>query len=460
MNGLTIYDYLLFPIYLYLVFLVFKKMQAKYKDRKNLYLYFTWGFRIKIASIVIYTLLINYSLRGDSVNIYFAEGKHFTEMIKENPSQVSLLFTNGGTYIDSLADEECKGYLQYESNYLVVKFAIILCFLTFSKFLLICLILGFIAFLGSWQLFMFFYNYYPYLHKQFAIATLAIPNVIFWTSGLSKDTICMASIGFLAKALFDIFVTKKKYLANTAIAFFACFCIYTIKSYILYSFLPFYTSFLVFHSIKNASNIIHRWALMFLIPMAFLVIAYVFSDGLEEQIKEFSSEKLMESVTHTQSSFARQASTTEGSFFSIGEFDGTLSSFLSLTPKAIFATLFRPFVWESRNIIMMASAMENLALTIFIILIFVKNGGILNFFRKLLTEPLVFFCIFYTILFFAFVGVTTSNFGSLVRYKIPAIPFLICGLIIIYYKRSDSLKTDVAGAPVTPAAVPNDPGYL
>jgi len=77
---------------------------------------------------------------------------------------------------------------------------------------------------------------------------------------------------------------------------------------------------------------------------------------------------------------------------------------------------------------------------VFIILIFIKRGGIINFFKKTFTEPIVAFCLLYTIVFFAFVGVTTGNFGSLVRYKIPAIPFLISGLIIIYYKRTDTQK--------------------
>jgi len=382
MKGLTIYDYLLFPIYLYAVFLIFKRLRLKYKDKPHLYLYFTWGFRIKIISIVIYTLLINYVLRGDGVNTYFGEGEHFAQIIKDSPSQIDLLLTSGGEYVNKLAEEENKGYLLLESNYMVVKLTTFLCFFTFSKYMLICLIFGFIAFLGSWQLFMFFYNYYPTLHKQFAIGALAIPNVIFWSSGISKDTICMASIGFLVKALFDMVVKKKNYLLNITITFFACFFIYTIKPYILYSFLPFFTSFLIFHIVKNTSNGLLRWSLRLLIPLMFFLVGVIFFDSLEDQIKEFSSEKLMESVTNTQTQFVKQAATAEGSFFSIGEFDGTLTGFLRLAPKAIFTTLFRPFFWEANNLVMLASALENLVLTIFIILVFTKRGGIINFFKK------------------------------------------------------------------------------
>ena len=39
-------------------------------------------------------------------------------------------------------------------------------------------------------------------------------------------------------------------------------------------------------------------------------------------------------------------------------------------------------------------------------------------------------------IFFAFaVGLTTSNFGSLVRYKIPSLPFFLASLYMIRYNR-------------------------
>jgi hypothetical protein len=47
---------------------------------------------------------------------------------------------------------------------------------------------------------------------------------------------------------------------------------------------------------------------------------------------------------------------------------------------------------------------------------------------------------------FAFsVGLTTSNFGALVRYKIPSIPFFLSSLIILYnlaYNYDEVFKRD------------------
>ena len=199
MTGLTLYDYILFPVYFYVIWLIFKKIRSRYVNDTKKFRYFTWGFRIKIVIIIAYTLLSHYVIRGDAVDLYFGEGKHFAEIIKSDISRIDLLFTQGGKEIDDLASPEEKGYLAMENNYMVVKVCTLLCFITFSCFSLINLIVGFIAFLGSWQLYLFFLRQYPQMHKEFAFACLGIPTVLFWSAGISKDTTFLN--GFEAVAL-------------------------------------------------------------------------------------------------------------------------------------------------------------------------------------------------------------------------------------------------------------------
>jgi hypothetical protein len=50
--------------------------------------------------------------------------------------------------------------------------------------------------------------------------------------------------------------------------------------------------------------------------------------------------------------------------------------------------------------------------------------------------------------FFAFsVGLTTSNFGALVRYKIPAVPFYLSAILILYQrsKQEGTLNNEIEG---------------
>ena len=71
---------------------------------------------------------------------------------------------------------------------------------------------------------------------------------------------------------------------------------------------------------------------------------------------------------------------------------------------------------------MIFSGIENLILlsmTIYILLLL----RVYNLFRLMFRHRILFFTIFFSLFFSFAVGLTTSNFGSLVRYKIPAILF-------------------------------------
>lgn len=434
MVGLTISDFILFPAYLYIIILIFRKIRNRYIHDKQLVFYFTLGFRIKIFIIVIYTLLCHFMIRGDGVDLYFGEGKSFTSLILKDFSNIDLLTRTGGEYVDNLAGELEKGFLKMESNYMVVKVSIIFCLLTFSHFLLVNLLIGFIVFLGSWRLFLFFREIYPALHREFAVACMGIPTVLFWSAGISKDAICVASMGFMTKAVFDLVNGRKKRLMNIAITALGIYLIYNIKPYIAFSYLPFLSLFMLLFRINKTSNPLVRFALKATIPIIFIGFLTYIANNSQDFFADFSTEKVLANISGTQNAFIMQAGMMDGAFFTLGEFDGTIQSLVRMAPKAIGTTFFRPFIWESRNLIMLLSAVESLLLSIFTLkMFFSKSGkGFLLFFKTIFTNPLVFYCIAFALVFGLFVGVSTFNFGSLVRYKIPCMPFFLAALVIIW----------------------------
>ena len=124
---------------------------------------------------------------------------------------------------------------------------------------------------------------------------------------------------------------------------------------------------------------------------------------------------------------------TEGneSQFSLGvDFDGSPGSLLKMAPAAIIATLFRPFIWEVRKVSQLLSAFESLAVLLFTIFTLWKVG-IKFFFRNIIKDPAILYCFLFAVLFALFVGATTPNFGTLVRYKIPAMPFYVLAIFLI-----------------------------
>ncbi len=432
--ALTIEDFILFPVYVFILFKIHTQIAKKYIDNAILLTYFKYGFWIKIFFVVVFTLLARFVIGGDSISLFFTQGKHFANLIKQDFSNISLLFTNGGAEINALAEEDYKGYLAIESNYLAVKICAVICFITFSKYLIINLIIGFIVFLGSWQLFLFFYTQYPKLHKGFAFACMGIPTLILWSSCISKDAICIASLGFFTKAVYDIAREKKKITRNIAIAVIAVYLLYTTKSYIALSYLPFFLLFILVKAINKNNNLFVRIILKVTIPSILIGLILYFIILQDSFLIDYTSEQTLSRISSTQNSFTQQSNEMDGSFFSLGDFDGSISGLVMMAPKAIVATFFRPFIWESRNLTMLLSAIESTLLLLFTLSLFFSMRGFVTFFSTLFNDALVFYCIAFSIIFALFVGSSTFNFGSLVRYKIPCIPFIISGLIIIKSK--------------------------
>ena len=93
-------------------------------------------------------------------------------------------------------------------------------------------------------------------------------------------------------------------------------------------------------------------------------------------------------------------------------------------------SIFRPYLWEAKKPILIPAAIEGLLFLFFTIRLLYKTGFI-RFTRLILTNPEVQFCLVFSLIFAFSVGFTSYNFGSLVRYKIPLLPFYFIALLIL-----------------------------
>lgn len=107
-------------------------------------------------------------------------------------------------------------------------------------------------------------------------------------------------------------------------------------------------------------------------------------------------------------------------------FEPTLDSLLSHLPLALFSGLFRPGVWDAGNIFQWCAALENLGL---LLLTIATIGNIKKLFQRpiplLLWGTIAYILIMATLLAFA-----APNFGTLVRYKIGFLPFLVLVVLV------------------------------
>lgn len=422
-------DLILFPFYVLFFSLVFSARRKRIED-PVLKKYQLYGFWIKVLSTIAF-IIYSVLFKGDSMSLYYPEGINIAKLIIKDFSNIKLLFTPGKEFDENLlADSFNRGYFSSESNYLIVRLVTVFSFITFGSYSCITLIFSMISFSGVWRLYKFFYEQYPHLHKKLAIAIIYLPTFVFWSSGILKDPICTGMMGWLSYGLYNLLIKKQELIKNSLIVIVSAVILGTIKLYILVSYLPFLLLFMVLHYVLTAKYFVTKTLIFVTILIVSIFGIYILTDKLKEEMGDLALDKLTESVKTTQDNFLNISDQAESSFSLGVTFDGSTGSLVKIAPAAITATLFRPYLWESKKISTLLSSMESLVLMLFTIYVFFKAGPF-RFVGGIIKDPMILYCFCFSILFALFVGATTLNFGTLVRYKIPCMPFYIIALILI-----------------------------
>ena len=443
---MSVLDFIAFIIYVFIFNFIFSFRRKQYADAR-LRKYHKIGFWIKVFSCLAYTMFVLYISPGDTTALYFPEGYNIYKLILKDSNYLNLLYVPASGFDQALlADIYNLGYFNEESNYTVTKITAFFCFFTFGKFMAINLIFSMISFTGVWRLYRFFYEQYPALHKQFAIAILFLPTFVFWSSGILKDPLCTGALGWLTYSLYSVFYSKKNFLKYAIIAGLSAYVLVILKVYIIVSYVPFFALFLILQNV----NLIKNKLIKILLVTGFFT-ASIFSfiritNTMQKALGSFASQGLSQSVKNYQVNYEAQAFTAQSNFSLGVEFDGSVNSLAKLAPAAIIATLFRPFLWESKKLSTLLSSFESLAFMLLTIFVFIKVG-IKNVVKTIISKPIVMYSLFFSLIFSLFVGATTLNFGTLVRYKIPAVPFyLISMFLILYFNNKLKVKPGLSQA--------------
>ncbi len=437
---LTIWDLVLTPVFLLLLsYVAMRQRDRNYTKKHPLYRYYMPGLYIKFGGTIFIALIYQYYYGTGDTYYYFEHAKTINSSLEDGiGTWVKLLFRVS-------ADEDPNLYkyiiqlpwYRDPSSYTVASIAAILGLFTGTTYLPTALLFAFFSFSGIWAMFRTFANIYPKLHREIAIAFLFIPSTFVWGSAIFKDTVCMFGLGWMVYTTFRIFVNRDFSVANMLMLIFSFYIIAIVKLYILLAFLPALSLWLLMtysHKIKSVGL---RWIvnLMFL---GVTVMGFLFlSEKFAQEMNKYSLEKIAATAQSTRS-WINYASGDEGSAYDLGEFDPGVAGMLTKFPQAVVVTLYRPFIWESRKLIVALSAIEALVFLFYTLkVIFTRRAALKN----MMKDQNLLFCLIYSLIFAFAVGISSYNFGALSRYKIPCLPFYATVLVVLLYK--DNKRTPV-----------------
>lgn len=454
MKFLTIYDFILPFFYVIVIIVIANIIKNKRIPKEPEYKYFLPGLMAKIfGGIGVVIVYCFYYIGGDTVAyIESTTSLNNLIMVKGDFSTYFSLISGHLTPENISRFDMTTGWPQYRTDpqsFSVLRFTSLLAFLGAHSFMTTTILVATVTFTGIWRLFLLFRENFQEIQKSIAIAILFMPSVFFWGSGILKDSYTICAAAWFIVSVYYIFLKRRKIGFHVIAMILSTYVLISLKPYIFFASAAGCTLMIAHYYLKEAKNIIIKYTIMpaLVLSVIFGGIFMITKMGSSLGGDYSSVDAMLNKIAIMQQDLVKDY--YGGNTFDIGRFEPTIPGVLTKAPAAMIAGVFRPFLWECRNPIMMISGIENtviLFLFLYVILLSVTAAfkiGLGYMWKTTFDNSLVIFSLVFSFSFAFFVGISTANFGALVRYKIPLIPFLMASLFIIIRKYNREKEADI-----------------
>lgn len=435
-------DFIVTPVYLIIIYAAAYGIRPWVTDSITRQ-YFFPALTVKLVGAIALGFIYQFYYGGGDTFMYHTHGSRVIwDAFWESPSTgLQLLFTDGVNQQGVYKYSSQIYFFGDSQSYLIIRIATVIDFFTFSAYTATACFFAVFSFIGMWMFFQTFYEQYPQFHKFLAAASFFLPSVFFWGSGILKDTVIVGALGIATCQFYQIFFKHRIGVLRIFLLILSIVLIFSVKKFVLQAYLPAVIAWIVAQNFKKIPSLAFR---MLLVPFVVIIIgvsAYYAVMKVGENDPRYSLNKIAETARVTAYDIRYWSGKNAGSGYSLGELDGTFASMVRLTPQAINVSLFRPYLWEVRNPLMALSALESTFFMFFTLYALMKVRGRM---LSALSNPTVIFALAFSLSYAFAVGVSTFNFGTLVRYKIPMLPYYLVALtIILSYSRRVQEETRV-----------------
>lgn len=429
-------DLIITPIYFFILLIVAYMIRPMVtnQDTKR---YFIPGLLVKFIGAIAIGLVYQFYYSWGDTYTYFREARIIWNIFLDQPvNAFRLIFQKTDSVHDLFYLTNRIWTFKSPNNYAMVRILSFVNIFTFSTYSATALLLACFSFSGSWAFFSSVSRKYNLTYKWLALSVLFIPSVVIWGSGIFKDTLTFGALMWLTWSFFNIIEFKKNGLLLYIIVLVSIYLIASIKVYILICFLPLIVFWYISKKIQNIENSLLRYlSFPFFITMG--IVAAIFSVQQASSIEEkYALENIANTAQITAYDIAYYSG-AGGSTYTLGQLDGSWNSMIVLAPQAINVSIFRPYLWEVSNPLMLFTALESFIFLFLTLRIFIISPIQTWLIFK---DPFILMCFSFSILFAFAVGVSTFNFGTLVRYKIPFMPFYAIFLTLTHIKKTKASK--------------------
>lgn len=432
--DIAYWEYAVGFVYLIIMYVYFARQKNMRIKESPEYRHFIWGLFAKVFGGVAFSMIYFYYYAGGDTIMYFYSAVSLSKMAATDP-MTYLEVVTGPNSMENLSKFNDTigypfGYVYFDPrSYFLIRIISPIVYLTFNSYLITTLVLASISYVGVWRCFRTFISYYPTLTNKFAIAFLYMPSVVFWGSAIMKDTMTFSATCWWMHCVDEVFFKRRRVVFNVLCLAVSATIMLGMKPYIFMAVFPVSIVWLLYSRVARIRSALVRFVLVPFAGVAMFGLSIYVLTALGDKLDKFSLDIALTTIQTTQTDMIR-VEQYGNNFFDVGPMDGTWTGLLAKFPVATNAALFRPYLWEARNVVVALSALENAWLLGFTVLLLWRTR-VRFFLRCLLGNPMVLVCMLFALLFGFTIGISTPNFGALVRFKIPLVPFYVVGLYVV-----------------------------
>ena len=377
--------------------------------------FFIPGLIIKvIAGVAVGLVYKFYYVTGDTFSFY-KEAVDLANIAYQQPmAYIRILLVNE-------VPPEFAGLLDLRFQpraYFTAKLVSIVNIVTYNNYWLSTVYFSFFSYLGMWYLANMLASKFEGTKYYTAIAFLFFPSVVFWSSGITKESVVMGCLCFIVGFSIPYLIISQK-ISYPRIILMAIFLwiLLKLKYYYVGVLIPVMAANFIVAYLrlnfkfvrKNYYTHLGSWLMVF-------ALILLFASTIHPNLR---AGNFLQNVVSTHNQIYEISSPED--LIGYNKLDPTVSSILINLPKALYSGLFRPSLLDASTVFQYWVGFENL------ILIILTIGAVMNLFRA---KPfphkiLIFSMVVYILILASFMALSSPNFGTLVRYKIAFLPFLV-----------------------------------
>lgn len=278
--------------------------------------------------------------------------------------------------------------------------------------------LSFFSFLGAWTLVRVIAKNIPAASGAAIVAFLFMPSVVFWSSGVIKESLTTGALCFLAALFLRIWFRQKLYAGYAIFGSLCLWLLWTLKYYYAAVFLVVICTSLLYRllfarrSFPFVGSVV-AWLLLLMLPA--LLVTYLHPN--------FNTGRLWSVIVENNNAY--RALSSPDNLVHFHNLEATPASMLVNAPWALVSGLFRPFVWEVSSWIQWAAALENAVL----LLLLITSVPRMRLVPAARHRLLIVSAVVYVLALAIFLTLSAPNLGTLSRYRVGYISFF-CLLIL------------------------------